>query len=167
MFVVFFFVKFCFRLAERAAHEILLFEFMRVRRAGRRTGGFKTADGREWKSAKKMFAEFFVQVTPRAHVRRLFLNPKRRRVFRAGFQRLFQKSGVQRIKLLKPDNGDVIAFVFFAISGEIVNKFCRCKSGCVLHFLILNYPATRVEIFRPRNLPGTKSLSDAAKGFSA
>src|ERR1700685_406811 len=41
-------------------------------------------------------------------------------------------------------------------------KLCRCKSKCVLRFADLNCPAKRAEIFRPRNLPETKSLSDAA-----
>ena len=112
-----------FRIPKRAGGKSRLLELVRVRRTRRRARGYKTADGREGEFSEKMLAEFFVQVTPRAHVGRFFLNPKRGRVLGVRFQNFFQKSAMQRIKLFEPDDRDVVALVFIAIRGEIEINF--------------------------------------------
>src|SRR5688500_14899221 len=89
--------------------DLLLLAFMaRVRTGGRRCGS-GAGDAAERKTSQQSFAEMDQQVTPRAHVVRLLLDPEHGRAVEVGIERGREMLGTQRVKLFHAHNGDILA----------------------------------------------------------
>src|ERR1700677_710478 len=112
---------------KRALNQQLLFQLVRTGRTGSRAGGFVPADRRERQAAEKMLAEFFVQITPGAHVEWLFLDPQHGCAVIVGRESFFQQIIAQGIELFEPNDGDVVALELLAKSQQFVINFSSAK----------------------------------------
>ena len=79
--------------------------------------------------AQKLLAIFHAQITPRAHILRLFLHPHHRSAFRVKSKHLVQQRFVERIELLKPNDRNVVAFQLVAFPGHTYYRTLREKLG--------------------------------------
>src|SRR5687768_16014816 len=121
-------------LCESRVNNLFLLAFMRRSRTGRRTRRRRAPDERERMPAQKFLAIFHAQITPRAHVLRLFLHPNDWRAFRVKSKHLMQQRFIQWIELLKTNDRDVIALQFLAFPAQFVINLSGAKEH-LLHFV--------------------------------